>query len=254
LDYVILNKKSRDPVDWLHNLRDEQGFDVPGIYSQMLLKPHSEELTLIKISSQDVEMIAGEYLQNLSVGLFSSKNKFIVEEKPLTVREVNVTVAFSTLIAFVISLLGIAGMIILRKFLFGGLTSREYILIGLYAAVAFSLISIPTTVIYNIFHAVLGPFSFLITGIFSEIIFYILIISLVVLLPRPGVILCFIFTKFLLGAVVLGDISVISILFYPMRAVILELALFISGLYEKDFIGMDVSGNRRYIKLSVNKT
>jgi hypothetical protein len=254
LNYLICDKVTKKPVDWLKDLGDEQqGSDMPGLYTQCLLMPHSKELVVFKILSQDTGMLPGEYIQKLDIGLFSSEKKLFSIERPLEVKEVNAAAVFSTVLALIISLVGITGTIMLRRFLFAGLTSREYILIGLYAAVAFSLVSVPATVIYNVFHTLLGPFSFLVTGIFSEIVFYLLLISLLVLLPRPGVVLCFVFVKFLLGAVILGDISILSVLWYPMLAVVLELALFLSGLYEKDFLGMDVSGHRRDVRHDFKK-
>ncbi|MCK5213949.1 MAG: hypothetical protein KAR05_01165 [Candidatus Omnitrophica bacterium] len=253
LDYVIYDKNTGRPIEWLANLRDEQGFDVPGIYTQIFLKPNQKDVTMLRIASQDISMMQGDYKQKLSIGVFAAEGAFITEERPLRVEELNTTIALSAILSVVISLLGIVGMLVFRSALFGGLTSREYILIGLYAAIAFSLVSIPTTIIYNIFHALLGPFSFLVTGIFSEMIFYLLLISLIVLLPRRGVILCFIFAKFLLGAVILGKITALSIIWYPMRAVMLEAALFISGLYEKDFLPLDVSGHRKKTRIPKSK-
>lgn len=257
LDYLVFDKNTGIPVEWLANLRDEQGIDMPGIYTQVFLKPYEKNITMLKIANQDTGMMRGEYLQKLTIGLFSAASRnqepFIEEEKSLKVVEVNTAVTFSTFIAIIVSFLGIIGMVLFRKALFGGLTSREYILIGLYAAVAFCLVSIPSTIIYNILHAVLGPFSFFVTGIFSEIIFYLLLISLVVLLPRKGVVLCFVFAKFLLGAMILGRISILSVLWYPMRAVLLEAALFMSGLYEKDFLPLNVSGHRKKKRIPVTK-
>ncbi|MDI6606681.1 MAG: hypothetical protein QME65_06040, partial [Candidatus Omnitrophota bacterium] len=49
LDYLICDKLTRQPVDWLNNLSDEQGVDVPGLYTQCLLKPPSRELVVFKI-------------------------------------------------------------------------------------------------------------------------------------------------------------------------------------------------------------
>jgi hypothetical protein len=73
------------------------------------------------------------------------------------------------------------------------------------------------------------------------------------LLGMIGMILCFVFAKFVLGAVFLGNISATFIIEYPTRAVILELALFFSGLYESDFTGPDITSHRKEINLSLTK-
>jgi hypothetical protein len=56
IDYDIVEKRSGDSVDWLQNLRDEQGFDTRGIHSRTLIKPHTRQISLIKISSLDSGM------------------------------------------------------------------------------------------------------------------------------------------------------------------------------------------------------
>ena len=255
LDYNIYDKNSGEAVDWLANLRVEEGLIEKGLHTQLFLEKNKKENVVFKIIGRSGAggTLPGEYIQKLSVTLFSMREPFIQLSKPLYVKEVNLQVAASTIFAALVSALGIIGVAVFRKRLFTGLTSREYILIALYAVIAFSLVSIPSTVISNILHAVLGPFSFLICGLFNEIVFYMLLISLIVLLPRPGVITCFIFVKFLLGAVLLGNLSVLSVIWYPMRAVILEIVLLSSGIYEKDFHGYEISGYRKNNRLPVQK-
>jgi len=220
------------PVDWLDNLRQESGLAERGIPLQVFIKPHSSTQSIITVRSRENRHVPGEYEQRLRVSLFTAQEPFLETTHPLTIQEVNITNTSATGFALIVALLGIVAMIPLRRMLFGKLTSREYILIALYSAIAFSVVSIPATVLSNLLHAVLGPFSFLVTGVFSEVIAYLLIVSLVVLLPRPGVITSFLVVKFFLSAVVLGNLSVLSFLWYPMRAVILELAFYFSGAYD----------------------
>jgi hypothetical protein len=200
----------------------------------VLLRPHSREIALFKIIGGEKGMVPGEFLQKLSAGLLSSGKETITGTFPLYIIEVNTTAAAMAILATCISLLGFAVVIVLRKHVFSGFSSREYIQIGLFAAVAFSLVSIPSTVAYNILHALMGPFSFLVAGIFSEVIFYLLLMSLIALIPRAGTIILFLLTLFLLNGVILGNFTVTSIISHPTQAIILELALLLSGLYEKN--------------------
>jgi hypothetical protein len=232
--YTILNKNSRTPVDWLDNHGDETGIHTPVLMTPVILRPHSCETALFKIAGGDKGLLPGEFTQKLSVGLLSSGREILTAEFPLHIKEVNMTAASMAIMAACLSLLGFAGFIALRKQIFSGFTSREYILIGLFAAVAFSLVSVPSTVAYNILHSLMGPFSFLATGILSEVLFYLLLMSLAALIPRAGTILFFVSTLFLLNGVILGNFTVASVLTYPVQALILELALLLSGLYEKD--------------------
>jgi hypothetical protein len=234
VDYLICDLKNDSIVNWIDNLRQESGIDQKGINIQIFIEPHSLTTSVLKIRSRANMLISGEYKQKISVSMFTSKSSFLSFEQPLHIKKVNVTNITSTAFAFLIAILGVVAMLLFRKTLWGKLTSREYILIALYSSIAFSTVSIPSTILSNLLHAFLGPFSFLITGIFSEIISYFLLVSLVVLLPRPGVITSFLLVKFLLSAVVLGNLTFISFLWYPMRAVILEIAFYFSGLFEID--------------------
>jgi hypothetical protein len=230
-NYNICNTSDSSTVNWLDNLREESGLNEKGIHHHIFIEPHSVTKSILTIKSRSEKLISGNYLQFFSASLFTSKDPIFSISKPLQIIELNVTNVSATIFAFLISISGILLLILYRKVLWKGLTSKEYILIALYSAIAFSTVSIPTTVVSNFFHALLGPFSFLITGIFSEVISYMLLVSLVVLLPRPGVITCFLLVKFLLSSVVLGNLSIISFLWYPMRAVILELAFYFTGIF-----------------------
>jgi hypothetical protein len=230
--YSVHNSSDGKPVDWLDNLRQESGLSEKGISLQVFIEPHSSTRSTLRVRSRKDRLVPGEYEQRLHASLFTSDEPFIEVSHPLHIQEVNITNTSATGFALIVAVLGIVAMVVFRKTLWGKLTSREYILIALYSAIAFSVVSIPTTILSNLLHAVLGPFSFLVTGVFSEVIAYLLMVSLVVLLPRPGVVTSFLLVKFLLSAVVLGNLSIISFLWYPMRAVILELAFYFSGIYD----------------------
>ena len=237
--YSINNTSDGSPVEWLDNLRQESGLAEMGIPLQVFVEPHSVTGSVLTVRSRESRLVPGNYEQRLRVSLYTSGEPFIETSQPLQIREVNMTSISATGFALLVALSGIVVMAALRRIFWGKLTSREYILIALYAAIAFSVVSVPATVLSNLLHAVLGPFSFLITGIFSEVVAYLLMVSLVVLLPRPGIITSFLLVKFLLSAVVLGNLSAISFLWYPMRAVILESAFYLSGIYD----AADSTGN-----------
>lgn len=234
VDYSILGGASRLPVDWLETRSEETGIRTASLTSSLVLPPHSRKTALFKISGGESGMPAGDYVQRLSVALNASGKELVRREFPLRIRHIQAAAAGTTLVGAAVALLGFIALIAFRKRLLGGFSSRDFILIALYAAVAFSLVSVPSTVAYNILHAVMGPFSFLLTGIFSEVIFYLLAMSLATLVPRPGVLALFVITTYLLGGLILGNFTATSIILYPTQAVILELALFLSGLYDRD--------------------
>lgn len=232
VDYLICNAVNGEPVEWLQNLREESGLSAKGINVQVFIKPHSSTLTVLNILSREELLAPGEYTQKISSSLLTSQDIFLKSQLPLHIREVNITNVSATVFAFIVAVFGTIILFVFRKKLLTKITSREYILIAQYAAIAFSIVIIPSTILSSLLHAFLGPFSFLVSGLFSEIITYLLMVSLVVLLPRPGVITCFLLIKFLLSAIIFGNLSIFSILWFPMRAVILELAFYFAGFFD----------------------
>ena len=102
--------------------------------------------------------------------------------------------------------------------------SRWLITAALFGATAFAVVSLPTTFISDFFHIILGPFSFLITGMFSGILMYMLLCSLVILIPHMGIVSLMLFVKMLINMIVFGHISPISLLLVGVQAVLLAVS------------------------------
>lgn len=110
------------------------------------------------------------------------------------------------------------------------MNGKDLILIALFGTVIFAVVNIPGTILFNVAHVLLGPFSFFLTGFFYEVIFYLLLISLLVLIPRTGVVTLAIMVRFLMSSFILGEFSPVSFLYYPTMAVVLEGAVYLSGI------------------------
>ena len=104
--------------------------------------------------------------------------------------------------------------------------TRWLITVALFGTTTFACVNVPSTILGDFFHILLGPFGFLITGVFTGVFLYMLMISLIILIPRPGIITLVMAIRMLLGMLVFGNISLISILSYGLQALLLELALY----------------------------
>lgn len=104
--------------------------------------------------------------------------------------------------------------------------TRNLVLIALFGTVSFAAINLPMTILWELSHAIFGPFSFLFTGLFNEILLYMLIASLVVLIPKPGVIGLFMMVRFLLGGFITGSFTPIIFITLSVNAILLELMLY----------------------------
>ena len=112
--------------------------------------------------------------------------------------------------------------------------AKGAITIALFAAVAFGAIVVPTTIIGDIAHVILGPFSGFITGILNGIFMYILIVSLLVIYRKPGVITLMFLLKWALAGLMFGRFTPIGLLNYSVNIVVLEAVVYFSGFYFKE--------------------
>jgi len=85
----------------------------------------------------------------------------------------------------------------------------------------------------DLVHALLGPFSGLVTGLLSGIMQYLLIVSLLVLYRKPGVLTLLYVLKFMLSGIMFGHFSPIGVLSASVYIVVTESLLWISGFYRK---------------------
>ncbi|WP_188399889.1 hypothetical protein [Sporomusa sp. GT1] len=111
------------------------------------------------------------------------------------------------------------------------LKTRWLVTIALFGAAAFAVVNVPSTLLNDFFHILLGPFGFLITGLFSSIFLYMMVVALVILIPQPGVVALMTVVRMLLGMLAFGQISPIGLLSYGLHALLLELLIYGSGMY-----------------------
>jgi hypothetical protein len=103
-------------------------------------------------------------------------------------------------------------------------------MISLFGTVAFAAINVPMAFMSEVVHAMLGPFSFLFTGIFYEIVLYAIITSLIILIPKIGVISILLMVRFILGGIIFGTFGPAMLLLFCFQAITLEAALYLTGI------------------------
>ena len=111
--------------------------------------------------------------------------------------------------------------------------ARGAITVALFGAISFGGITLPTTIIGDFIHVLLGPFSGLVTGILSGILQYLLLVSLLVLYRKIGVVALLFFIKFMLNGIMFGHFTPLSLLSLSVNIVVLEIVLILVGFYKK---------------------
>lgn len=237
VSFDILNKADRKSVEWLRLPHCDKEVTAVGkgeIYTQTLVKGNGITVVTLPITIDNYTAIAGDYLSRTKAAIFGSDSVVDMVESDLKIVTRNYTSLFVTALSVVITFLWFFVAWAKRERIFRGFKTRYLVLAGLFGTTTFAVSTVPATIIGNIVHIFLGPFSFLVTGIFNEMVLYMLIVSLVVLIPRIGIISMVTMMRFLLAGIMFGHFSLPSFLWYASTGFILELALYLFKLISID--------------------
>lgn len=183
----------------------------------------------IPVYADERELTGGEYMLQATVN-DGITPPLMWEERLTVVKKDNKALVIVSIAALTV----VAGLLLavrrLRQVL-TGLKTRWLVTIALFGAAAFAAVNVPSTLLNDFFHILLGPFGVMITGLFNGVLLYMMVVALVILIPRPGVVALMTVVRMLLGMVAFGQISPIILLSYGLQALLLEVLLSRSGLY-----------------------
>lgn len=214
------------------NVEDKDGGAFLGHKDRLVafvaLQDMPKERVTIPIYVDDKILVSGNYL--LQVSAQEGDNLPIVYDMPITVIVSNTKAGMITSGALLaVALGGIFGFS-RRQRLLGQMKTRWLVTIALFGTASFAMVNVPATFLNDVFHIILGPFGFLVTGLFHSVFLYMLIVSLLILLPSPGVVALMTMVRMLLSMLTFGHVSPVSILFYGVQAVSLEMMLYVGGI------------------------
>lgn len=232
ITYDILDIKTGEPVKVFKPTIMGMKADT-FCYAALTLPPGSNSLVSLPLYISDNAM-GGDYLLRVEVKLTGSDWIAVTQDRKIT--------AISRkwgpiMITFASALLGLTAVSLFfsrSKEIMGRFKTRNLVLISFFGTVSFAAINLPMTILWELSHAVFGPFSFLFTGLFYEILLYMLIASLVVLIPKPGVVSLFMIVRFLLGGFITGSFTPITFITLSLSAVFLEVMMYVAGITGKN--------------------
>ncbi len=215
-------------------------------YAVVSVPGKSEAKATLPIYVNEAEVLGGKYILESEIKIFGTDKAISKKQKEIDVITRNPVPGLITLAAFLITVIGLGYLAICQKAFFKGFKTKWLVIIALFGTATFITVNVPGTLLWDFLHVILGPFSFLITGIFYEIILYALIMSLVVLIPRPGVVTLALGVSFLLGGVVLGNFSPVTLMWKASLIFLLETTLYLFGVTRKNGILTDIGAEKRW--------
>ena len=175
------------------------------------------------------KILEGDYTLRITV---TGGEQQKIQEVPLTIAKKHslgfIAVCVSGLCFLILSFL----MFRLKKCL-RLIGAKGAITVALFAAISFGGISLPSTILGDLVHALLGPFSSLVTGLLSGVMQYLLVMSLLVLYRKPGVLTLLYLVKYMLSGIMFGHFTPLGMLSMSVNVAVLEILLYLCGFYSK---------------------
>jgi len=232
ITYDILDTKTGEPVKAFKP--DIMGMSADTFcYTTLTLSPGSSSLISLPLYISENAM-GGDYLLRVKVKITGSHWVAVTKDQKITAISRNWGPIIITFVASLLGLTSIGFFFSKSKEIMDRFKTRNLVLIALFGTVSFAAINLPMTILWELSHAVFGPFSFLFTGLFNEILLYMLIASLVVMIPKPGVVSLFMMVRFLLGGFITGSFTPITFITLSINAIILELVLYAAGITSRN--------------------
>ncbi|MDR1702564.1 MAG: MptD family putative ECF transporter S component, partial [Sporomusaceae bacterium] len=241
LEMCLLDKTTKEPVPGL--ISPAGNFAEDGSDMGVAVPTGGQPMVLAELDGSlrqmmelplyiDPEILkSGEYL--LLVTAKENNQELAQYQMPLKIMALDMQAAGVTIAALSVVLIALPYILTRREL--REIKSRHLITIALFGTTAFAFVNVPGTFLQDLFRIFLGPFSFLISGMFSGILLYMLLGALVVLIPKFGVVTLMLLVRMLINMFVFGHISPFALLIYGSQAVLLELSLFSFRVWHTKF-------------------
>ena len=191
--------------------------------------------------NQPEQALPGEYARDITVKVWGSDATILREKRPLHLIVPNRHALLISLLAIISSSVGFAVVLRFHERIFAGFTTKQIIVIALFGTTVFVAVIVPSTLFLNLIHAVLGPFSVLLTGLINETLYYALLTALLIYIhgdpgisrqhsKGSGVILLVSAVRLLLSGVTFGLFTPMAIVYTGTSVLLLETGfLFVRG-------------------------
>jgi hypothetical protein len=229
--WTVLDPQTKKEVDGFRISREfleMHGGGDDRINTQLLIPAGQKAEFTLPVYADRGKVMAGRYLGRVDVGLFGSDFTLASYEFDLAVRKMSWSSVVTTLYAMGIALgLGIFLLIrhpaLLRRF-----KTRWLVLVALFGATKFLVSLVPRIFLNELLNGLLGPFACFATGLIREGISSLFIMTLVVLVPLPGVVTLSLLMSTILTCL-MGNFNPLIILFMVVTMSTSEIVLYVTG-------------------------
>lgn len=204
------------------------------IFTFAMIPGRGAQTAIVPIYVEPSLVLPGSYRLCYSLTQFGTSTPFSTNAHNFEVARQPVGPMVVTTAGTLLSMLFFPAFFIFFVRIYGEYKVRWIVLAALYGAVGFVVVNIPGTFFADLFRALLEPFNFLATGFFYGVVQYTLWGSLIVLVPRKGIMALVMTVRLLLTGVMLGHISAVALIWMATHALLAEAMLWLTGCTRKD--------------------
>lgn len=243
--YIGINIKNNDSRAkiyllkiYLYDIKNERKLEglyvpsqegVPSIDSDLAIKNlvkvngFENEQILLPLYFDENKLLTGKYI--LKTELFLDKILISQKDQIINIEKNNNLAVFVIFISVVLAIITFVRFFLKIKSTFELMKIKDFIIIAMIAVISFVLSSVPGNLLWGVSHIFLGPFGNLVTGIFTSVFSAALTVILFLLVPKRGVYTLYAIARFFLMALILGRISLVSILTIAIGCIFMEYLL-----------------------------
>jgi hypothetical protein len=205
------------------------GKTAPFVSAPALLPPESETWVTLPVFVQP-ETLPGDYRRDFEIRLLGTEAVLTTLSVPLRVERTDRPAFFIALLATLVTVLALPVLALRGSKLLSRFTAAELIQIALFGSAVFLLVGVPSRLLATLLNALLPVFSPFILGLYGQVMALAILGALVVLVPRPGVVLLAGLTRFLLNGVFFGAFSPVDFLYVIPMLLVGEVCLWVVGV------------------------
>lgn len=224
----VLDPETRAVVPWFRSPRVEATGGTGEIVGFATIPPGEVRGCVLPVFVAP-ETPAGNYLRRVRVSVLGRDAVLETLEGPLGVTRSHPLFSAWVLGISILSVTWLAFAVLLYRRIVGGLGVRVMVLLALLGSLQFCLHFVGGLV-SNILYAVLGPFNCLVGGLLTEVLTYLLVTSILFLVPRVGAMTLAGIVTYLMGGIMFGSFGLTDILFVGSAIAFREVLLFVFGV------------------------
>ena len=206
------------------------------------LNGSAEQIVDLPIYTVDEVALEGRYTFQITVR--EGDDSPLVYQTPVNLVSCNSKAALIVILGVLIAVAGVLTLCRRWRRLLACMKTRWLITIALFGSASFAVVNVPTALLSDVLHLLLGPMSFLVTGMFNGVILYMLIAALVVLIPVPGTVALLFGVRMLLNMLIFGNASPTLLLFHAIQAALLEFCLYLVRMKTDSGVDIEAGSSR----------